>query len=147
MRKIKVDFRRGIPWVEDGLTRQGKRYSSLWHRSGPLTIYSHSVDISNARLIYNTVVSFTNTPFTEMSMSLVEKPAAFSALQVYRPSSSFVISEKKRDKLCPYNVLFLSHVICGSGWPTTTLCIKFILFPSMMTLLPPEISTFGWTKR
>ena len=69
-----------------------------------------------------------NTPFTEMSMSLVEKPDAFSALQVYYPSSSLVISEKKRDKLCPWNVLFLSHVICGSGQPATTLHIKFILF-------------------
>ena len=84
-----------------------------------------------------------NTPFTEMSMSLVEKPAAFSALQVYRPSSSFVISEKKRDKLCPCNVLFLSQVIRGSGRPTTTLHVKFTLFPSTMRLLAPEISTFG----
>ena len=74
-----------------------------------------------------------------MSMSLVEMPASFSALQVYRPSSSFVILEKKRDKLSLCNVLFLSQVIRGAGRPVTTLHVKFTLLPSMMRLLAPEI--------
>ena len=80
-----------------------------------------------------------------MSVSLVEFPASFSALQVYRPSSSFVILEKKRDKLSLCNVLFLSQVIRGSGRPSTTLHVKFTLLPSMVRFLAPEIQTFGRT--
>ena len=82
-----------------------------------------------------------------MSILSVEKPPSFVALQVYRPSSFFVMLVRSRDILFPLSVSFLNQDNLGLGKPASILQVRLTLSPSLMRLLGLGTYTIGRTKR